>query len=205
MDELIPTRATLLYRLKNWQDQSSWQEFFDTYWQLIYRFAIKGGLSEADAQDVVQETLVAVAKHMPGFKYDPAIGSFKAWLLNLTRWRIVDQQRKRARFTKHLVVNSEVPTGTRTIEKVVDEKEQGWTTLWDIEWERNLFNAAMAKVKRRVDPQRFQVFDLYVNKHWPPTKVAKAFGISVAQVYLAKHRVTLLLKEEVKRLEQQML
>jgi hypothetical protein len=64
-DEVIRTRATLLDRLKNWNDQASWQEFFDIYWQLIYGVARKAGLTDAEAQDVVQETLVAVAKHMP--------------------------------------------------------------------------------------------------------------------------------------------
>src|SRR5208283_65702 len=95
MDELIPTRATLIQRLKNWRDQSSWQDFFDTYWKLIYGVARKGGLTAAEAEDVVQETLISVAKHMPTFKYDPSIGSFKSWLLNMTRWRIRDQFRKR--------------------------------------------------------------------------------------------------------------
>jgi RNA polymerase sigma-70 factor (ECF subfamily) len=88
-DEAIRTRATLLGRLKNWNDQASWQEFFDIYWQLIYRVARKAGLTDAEAQDVVQETLVAVAKHMPGFKYDPAVGTFKAsWInfANALRW-----------------------------------------------------------------------------------------------------------------------
>src|ERR1700733_12594936 len=94
-DELIPTRATLIQRLKDWQDQSSWQDFFDTYWNLIYGVAVKGGLNPAEAEDVVQETMVSVAKHMPGFQYDPKIGSFKAWLLNMTRWRITDQLRRR--------------------------------------------------------------------------------------------------------------
>ena len=95
MVEWLPTRATLIQRLKDWQDQASWQDFFDTYWKLIYRVAIKGGVSELEAQDVVQDTMIAVAKQMPGFKYDPRIGSFKAWLLNITRWRIVDVRRKR--------------------------------------------------------------------------------------------------------------
>src|SRR5947209_4633003 len=94
-DELIRTRATLIDRLKSWQDQSSWQEFFDTYWKLIYGVARQAGLTDAEAQDVVQETMVAVAKHMPGFRYNAGIGSFKAWLLNMTRWRSIDQLRKR--------------------------------------------------------------------------------------------------------------
>src|SRR5213593_1463943 len=99
MDEdagrLLPTRATLLERLKNWQDQASWQQFFDNYWQLIYGVARKAGLTESEAEEVVQETMFSVAKHMPTFKYDPAIGSFKAWLLKMTRWRIIAQFRKR--------------------------------------------------------------------------------------------------------------
>src|SRR5262245_6208207 len=77
--ELIPTRATLLHRLKNWEDNNSWHEFFNIYWRLIYGIARKAGLREEEAQDVVQETLISVAKHMPAFKYDPAIGSFKSW------------------------------------------------------------------------------------------------------------------------------
>ena len=94
-DPLYQTRATLILRLKNWQDQASWQEFFDTYWRLIYGVARKSGMTDSEAQDVVQETMLAVAKHMPKFTYDPSIGSFKAWLLNMTRWRILDQFRKR--------------------------------------------------------------------------------------------------------------
>jgi hypothetical protein len=85
-DELIPTRASLINRLKDWQDQTSWQEFFDTYWKLVYGVARKAGLTDAESQDVVQITLTAVAKHMPTFQYDRAIGSFKAWLLIKTRW-----------------------------------------------------------------------------------------------------------------------
>ena len=204
MDELIPTRATLIQRLKNWQDQSSWQDFFDTYWKLIYGVATKGGLTDEEAQDVVQETMISVAKHMPTFEYDPSIGSFKTWLLNMTRWRITDQLRKRGPFAASPAASEDTTTGTRAVEKVVDPASQNLDALWDAEWEKNLLDAAMAKVKRRLDPQKYQVFDLYVNKRWTPEKVAATLGISVDQVYLAKHRTTEMIKEEVKRLEGKM-
>src|ERR1041384_4826456 len=93
--EFIPTRATLLSRLKDWNDQESWKDFFETYWKLIYATAIRAGLSDAEAQDVVQDTVVSVAKKMHDFKYDPALGSFKGWLRQLTRWRILNQLKKR--------------------------------------------------------------------------------------------------------------
>jgi RNA polymerase sigma-70 factor (ECF subfamily) len=203
VDELIPTRATLLQRLKNWQDQSSWQEFFDTYWKLIYRVALKAGLTETEAQDVVQETMVSVSKHMPAFKYDPAIGSFKAWLLKLTRWRILDQFRKRGP-RQHQSLSQDTATGTRTVDKVVDPKSQDLDAVWNLEWEQTVLEAALLKVKRRVDPQKFQIFDLYVNKEWSAARVAEAFGVSIDQVYLAKHRVTEAIKQEVSRLELEM-
>ena len=83
----IPTRHSLLNRLKDWGDQASWQDFFDTYWRLIYNVAVKAGLTDTEAQEVVQETVISVAKKISEFKTDPAHGSFSAWLMRLTRWR----------------------------------------------------------------------------------------------------------------------
>ena len=203
-DELIPTRATLLERLKDWQDQSSWQEFFDTYWKLIYGVARKAGMTDAEAQDVVQETIFSVARHMPTFKYDPAIGSFKAWLLNMTRWRIIGQLRKRGPASIHRPLNGDEATGTRTTDEVVDPASQNLDDLWEAEWQKALFDAALAKVRRHLDPQKYQIFDFYVHQEWPAEKVAHTFGVPVEQVYLAKHRVTEQIKEEVRRLEKEM-
>src|SRR5689334_25113760 len=85
----LSTRASLLGRLKSLEDQAGWQEFFDTYWQLIYSLARKAGLTDAEAQETVQETVITASKHLPAFRYDPKLCSFKTWLLRLARWRIV--------------------------------------------------------------------------------------------------------------------
>lgn len=198
-DELLPTHASLIGRLKDLGDQSSWNEFFETYWKLIYGVARKSGMTDAEAQDVVQETMLSVAKHMPGFQYDPTVGSFKAWLLKMTRWRIIDQVRKRPPGVLHHSPSD--GTGTGTIEGLIDPESNVLDKLWDAEWEKNLLDAAMANVKRKLDPQKYQIYDFYVNKDWPPEKVAARFQISVDQVYLAKHRITELIKAEVARLE----
>ncbi|HEX3719616.1 MAG TPA: sigma-70 family RNA polymerase sigma factor [Verrucomicrobiae bacterium] len=203
-EELIPTRATLLDRMKDWKDQSSWQEFFDTYWKLIYGVARKGGLSDAEAQDVVQETMVSVAKQMPQFKYDPAIGSFKAWLFKLTRWRIVDQLRKRGPIARHHESSGETAR-TATIEGFADEKSADFDAIWEADWAKTVLDAAMTRVKGRLDPQKFQIFDFYVNREWPPEKVAQTFNVSINQVYIAKNRVTEMLRDEVQRLEREAL
>lgn len=201
-DELIKTRVTLLNRLKDWGDDSSWREFFDIYWKLIYGVARKADLNDGEAQDVVQETLLSVAKHMPAFKYDPAIGSFKAWLLQMTRWRIIDQLRKRGPLPLHM--NDRADTArTATVEKIPDTGIPDLGEVWEADWEKNLLVAAMDRVKQRLDPQKFQIFDFYVNKEWPPEKVAKTFGVTINQVYLAKNRVTEILRDEVRRLEKE--
>jgi RNA polymerase sigma-70 factor (ECF subfamily) len=205
-DEFIPTRATLIHRLKNWQDESSWQDFFDTYWKLIYGLARKFGLSDEDAQDVVQETMISVANHMPNFKYDPKLGSFKAWLRTLIRWRVSDHIRKKGPVsTIPLHVESETAEESFAFKELPDQASQTIDSLYEQEWQKNVLDAAIAKVKRKMDPQKYQIFDFYVNKEWEAEKVAAAFKVPVEQVYLAKHRITEMIKVEAKRLESEML
>src|SRR5260221_282977 len=93
-ENYLPTRESLLIRLRNWGDEASWKDFFETYWKLIYSVARRTGMNDVEAQDVVQETIITVVRKLPEFKYDPAIGSFKGWLLTLTRSRIQDQFRR---------------------------------------------------------------------------------------------------------------
>jgi RNA polymerase sigma-70 factor (ECF subfamily) len=200
-DTFIPTRSSLLKRLKNWEDQESWQEFFNLYGKLIFGVALKAGLTEAEAQDVVQDTLVVVARKMPGFVYDPAVGSFKSWLLLITRRRIEKQLKKR------LPANASRPdetSRTATIEKIPDPAGYDLEAIWDQEWEASLSQAALARVKRRVKPRQFQMFDLYVLKQWPVKEVARALDVSVGQVYVTKHRIAGLLKKELRTVEREM-
>jgi RNA polymerase sigma-70 factor (ECF subfamily) len=197
---LIRTRTSLLNRLKNWQDEISWQEFYDIYSNLIRAVALKSGLTETEAKDVVQETMIAVAKQMPNFNYDRSVGSFKGWLLKTTRWRITDQVRKRGPTWNSGPAASEGAQSDQALERIPDRGHLQMEALWDREWKNNLVEAATNRAKRRVDPQQYQLFDVYVNKRWTPDKVAEKFRVPVGQVYLAKHRVTALIKKEVDRL-----
>jgi RNA polymerase sigma-70 factor (ECF subfamily) len=161
-------------------------------------------LTPAEAQDVVQEIMIAVAKQIPTFQYDPSIGSFKGWLLNMTRWRIADQIRRRNKELLDVLPDIRQDEETQVINRQADPFIQNLDDLWNEEWEKNLLAAAITKVKRKLDPLKYQIFDFYVNKGWPPGKVADAFEVPVEQVYMIKHRVTDLIKAEVKRLEKEM-
>lgn len=196
-DELIPTRWSLLQRLKNWNDQASWREFFDTYWKLIYSVSIKSGLTDAEAHDVVQETVISVAKKMADFKADPQAGSFKGWLLLITRRRIADQLRKRLPVKEPAPHRANDTAGTATVERIADPASFDLDDAWDAEWEKNLTDAAIEKVKRQVNLKQWQIYDLYVLKQWPVKKVTATLGVNFGQVYLAKHRISVLLKKEL--------
>jgi RNA polymerase sigma-70 factor (ECF subfamily) len=112
-DDPLPTRRSLVTRLKHWDDQEAWQRFFDSYWRLIYEVARRSGLADAEAQDVVQDTVIAVAKQMPTFRYDPAVGSFKSWLRLITRRRVADHFRNRGHSIASGTRNGSVACSTR--------------------------------------------------------------------------------------------
>lgn len=200
-DELIPTRQSLLSRLRNLEDDASWREFFHTYWKLIYSTARRAGLTDAQAQDVVQETIISVSKHMPGFRYDPARGSFKNWMLSMTRWRIADRLRSRQSEARVFARRDETGGATDVVESVPDLSLPAVDDVWNEEWERNLFNTAVERVKAAVSSKQYQIFDLHVLKQWPGKRVCQMLGVNAAQVYVAKHRITALIKKEVMALE----
>lgn len=197
-EDYLPTRRSLLSRLKDWDDQESWRDFFNTYWKLIYSTARKAGLDAQEAEEVVQETVLTVTKKIKDLKYDPALGTFKGWLLNTTRWRINDQFRKRspARNDRHPAPD---PRRTATIDRIPDSFDMD--SVWEEQWQKNLVDAAIQRVKKKVSPKQYQIFDLYVAKGLPVSKVASTLGVSSAQVYLAKHRISALIKREVAELQ----
>jgi RNA polymerase sigma-70 factor (ECF subfamily) len=196
---LQATRRSLVERLCNWENQQQWQEFFETYWRLIYGVARQSGLTDAEAQDVVQETVITVAKNIT--KYERAAGSFKGWLLHITRWRIADQFRKRAPATAQSPTRGAASRETATIERIPDGFDLRAT--WETEWQQHVFQAALQRVKRRVDAKHYQIFDCLIVKQWPAAKVAQSLSVSLAQVYIVKHRLSAQLKKEVAILEKQ--
>lgn len=202
-DATIPTRESLLSRLKNWDDQTSWQSFFDTYWKLFYNVARQAGLTDAEAQDVVQETIIGVARKMPEFKYDPAAGSFKGWLLQITRRRIVDQFRKKHYHSGGQRLQREEPLHTTLLESQA-ATPSNFEQLWEEEWTRHMTEAALERVKRKISPRHYQIFCLHVCKNLAAREVARCLDVKLAEVYYAKYTVTRLLRKQLHSLETEM-
>jgi RNA polymerase sigma-70 factor (ECF subfamily) len=146
---------------------------------------------------VVQDTIIAVAKKIDNFRYDPAKDSFKEWLLYLTRKRIATAYRNRAR-------NRSAPNANEAaaeIERIADPAGPSIEAVWEEEWTRTIWEEALAKVKEEAGAKQFQMFQLYALKEIPAADVAKALGVPVAHVYLAKHRVSAMVKKELSQLK----
>ncbi|MCW5551750.1 MAG: sigma-70 family RNA polymerase sigma factor [Verrucomicrobiae bacterium] len=201
-EDLIPTRGSLLSRLKNWEDNESWRSFFETYWRLIYNFSLRNGLTHEEAQETVQETVVSVAKSIGRFQYDPKVCRFKTWLLGVTRSKIANQLARRARQPTGLADAHPSDSGsTPLLNRVPDEQIDPLERTWDEEWQKNLMEAALHRVKRRVSIEQYQMFDLFVLKQWSASEVAKTLGVTIGHVYVAKHRVSKLVRKEIEALE----
>lgn len=202
-DSLLPTRQSLLSRLRDWQDQDGWREFFDTYWRLIYRVTRQAGLDDASAQDVVQNTFIYLARRMPKFHYDRSRGSFKAWLRRVTRSRIsVFRRRAEAKeppLPELSLEDDDVPVW----ESIPDPAADATDEIWQREWEDNLVKAALRRISPKVSAQQLMIFELAALGEVPLRQVARKLGVSLMQVYLARHRVGKLFKAEVAWLRRQ--
>ena len=203
-DELAPTRETLLERLRNLDDQPSWQEFFDTYWKLLYCAALKTGLSDLEAEDVVQETIIGVARNMEHFRYEPQNCSFKGWLMHIARRRIIDCLRKRQTRPRDFLPVPADTASTKAGPQLVDTTaERAFESIWEAEWEKNLIDAAMERVKRTVKPEHYQIFYLHSVKNLPARQIAGLLHITTAKVYVVQHRVARLVRSQVEILKRE--
>jgi RNA polymerase sigma factor (sigma-70 family) len=198
-----PTRPSLLRRVRESGDDRAWQEFNDFYGPLIFRFAIQAGLAETEAQEVVQETLISAARNLPAFRYDPKVCAFKTWLLNLSRWRVTEQLRKRLPPTPRAKPSDDATARTATLDRLPDPASTDLERIWDKEWREALLDRALLRVKKQVTARQWQVYDAYVLKQWPALEVARNLQVSIARVYVAKHRIGGMITKELRRLQKE--
>ena len=191
MHDSPATQPSLLVRLRDAGDASAWSQFVDIYAPLIYDFARRRGLQDADAADLTQEVLAAVSQGIRRFDYDPRRGSFRGWLFTV----VVNKVRTLgARLGRQ-----EHGSGATTAQLRLQEVPATDNEEWDRELRQRLFAWAAQQVQADVEEKTWQAFWQTSVQGVRPQEVAKKLGLSVATVYMAKSRVLARLKELIQQ------
>jgi RNA polymerase sigma-70 factor (ECF subfamily) len=189
------TRITLLGRLRlDPGDQAAWGEFVEHYGSRIYGWCRKWNLQEADAQDVTQNVLLKLAQKLREFSYDPT-RSFRAWLKTLTHhaWSDFLESRQRAGLGTGDSRVADMLQSVRARDDLVSHLEA--------EFDREILQEAMARVRLRVAPQTWSAFALTALEGLSGAQAAERIPMQVAQVFVAKRRVQKMLQQEIAKLD----
>ncbi|MDB6174973.1 MAG: rna polymerase sigma factor region 2 [Chthoniobacteraceae bacterium] len=186
--ESLRTSISLLNRLRDPADHASWERFHARYEPLIVTVARKAGLGHAEVEDVVQETLIEVAKQMPNFCYDVSKGTFKGWLLTILRRRVYNHWRSQS-YQAGALRLPRAQSFEPCLMEIPGSDEIELEKIWDAEWRAHTIQEALKVVKTKVKPLQFQLFQLHVLKGISAQEVAKRLGVKLMQVYWARLHV----------------
>ena len=204
-DSFLPTRSSLLSRLKNASDGVSWQAFIDNYGRLIFQVCLRTGLQRQEAEEVVQETVASVAQQMPKFSYDRGKGSFKGWLARVTRNHIADFLKKKSREAARRVELPEAQVESIAgAQEISEGVSRDMDNVWESEWRQHLMDRALRRVQETVSARNIQIFQLSTVDGWSTEEISASLGISRARIYLSRHRVGRRVKIEIETLRKEL-
>jgi RNA polymerase sigma-70 factor (ECF subfamily) len=196
MAEAPPTRATLLARIKDVDDSEAWAEFVKLYAPVVYGFARKRGLQDADAADMVQDVLRSVARNANRMEYDPKRGTFRGWLYTVTRNKIYNFLSSQ----KNQVRGSGGDPAEQERLDTLPAREDDSQNDWDLEYERRISAKAMELVQHEFQPSTWSAFWGTAVQGRPAQEVGVELKMTPGAVYVAKSRVLARLRDEVRRL-----
>ena len=183
------TKPSLLLRIRDTGDVSSWGDFAEVYGPIIRGYCQRRHLQEADASDIAQEVLAQVARSIGAFDYEPGRGRFRDWLGTITRNKI-------ARFFEALdrsprPAGGNQPSGFEAIDPNGDDLE------WTAEFHANILQTALARIRADFAATTWAAFQRVWCDDQPALDVAHELGQTIDSVYAAKSRVLRRLREEV--------
>lgn len=188
------TRPSLLLRLRDETDSAAWQEFVRLYGPIVYKFARKRGLQDADAADLMQEVLRSVATAK--LDYDAAKGSFRGWLYTIARNKIytfLDRRRRREQASGDSNVHQRL--------QATPDPDDDLEASWEQEYRQQLAARAMEMIRPEFQPNSWQAFWLTTVEGVGAKEAARQLGSTPGAVYVAKSRILARLREEVQRLQ----
>jgi RNA polymerase sigma factor (sigma-70 family) len=197
VDDSPLTRASLLVQIRDGANHGAWQEFMKLYGPVVYGFARKRGLQDADAADLMQDVLRSVSTSIGRLDYDRNQGTFRGWLFTITRNKVfnfLSARRIRPQSSGDSATN-------RMLNSHPDENDG--TDSWEMEYQRRVAALAMERIKNEFQENTWRAFWLTAVEGVAAADVARDVGISPGAIYVAKSRVLARLKDEVESMRLQ--
>lgn len=197
VDDSPLTRASLLVQIRDGSNAAAWQEFINLYGPVVYGFARKRGLQDADAADVMQDVLRSVSGAIARLDYDRGQGTFRGWLFTITRNKVFNFLSARR--------NRPQGSGDSTTNRMLDSHpdQNDGSDVWETEYQRRLTALAMDRVKGEFQESTWRAFWLTAVEGVAAAEVTRQVGLSPGAIYVAKSRVLARLKNEVEKLRQE--
>ncbi len=183
------TRASLLAALRDGPGAPGWREFFEYYAPAVYRVARMRALDKHDADDIVQQVMLSITRHIDGFNYDRDRGQFRQWVRRIAENKINDYRRRRSKVTAAL--RDDLPGEQVDVE-----------SLWDAQWRLQDILFCLDEVAADFAPRRVEAFRLYVMEDISAAEVAERLGMTVGHVYVTRTQIINRIRERMACLEQ---
>lgn len=191
MNEFPDTRESLLLQVRDPANRIAWDEFVRIYRPVIVRTAIARGLQHADAQDLAQQVLMAVAGAVGAWERRDESTRFRHWLSRVTRNAILNALMRRPQ---------DQAVGGWSAEDLlrdVVDRDGVTTGLINAEVQKELYRRAARIVSAEFRAESWQAFELSVSGEATIEEVAKKLGKSVGAVYTARSRIMFRLREVI--------
>lgn len=196
MDQQSPiTRMSLVTRLQDAADQEAWTEFAGIYEPVILRLLRREGLQEADACDVCQQVLAAVAKDIGKWHPDGRERSFRRWLFEIARKRtlkLLERQRRNQR--------SAGGSGALAALQQAADPRESISDVFEREYRQELLVRACEAIRPEFRESTWEAFWLSTVNGVPIAEVAEQLGMSVGNVYVSRSRIMSRLKSKVQEM-----
>lgn len=181
-----PTRLSLLEDLRETRSSDRWNEFFKAYGELLRKWMISQQVDPSDADDIQQETMLAVVKELPKFEHNGRPGAFRNWLRRILVHRIRRVWEKRQQ-----------QSAKRDLEQLADallDESNQLSLEWTKEHDRYLIQLLLKSAEQQFSQDRIQMFrELVIDKE-PPKSVAEKYGMTLGAVRVQQHRILSWLK-----------
>lgn len=193
----VETRASLILRLRNADDVAAWAEFVEVYGPVVFRVARGRGFQAADADNLVQEVLLAVAQSVTRWLERDDRGSFRAWLLKIARYEAADMLTRRA--TRSL--GHDGVEGARLLQQLPNPDDV--SSQLDLAYQRAVFAWAGDQVRNSVEASTWQAFWLTHVEGLSIADAARQLGTRPGNIYFGRSRVMARIKQLVRQYEEQ--